>query len=90
MLIDNKISIKKRLKKGIQINNKLTENKYNYNICAGKGCTNIGKYFLKIIYVKKSGWFCSQCKKSLEEDGLIESRDNEAVIIGEENNIANR
>jgi hypothetical protein len=83
-------SINQRLKKDIQINNKLSENKYNYKTCAGKGCNKIGEYFLKIIYVKKSGWFCSQCKKSLEEDGLIESRANEAVVIGEENNFANR
>lgn len=64
-------SINERLKKGIQINNKLTENKHSCKTCAGKGCNKIGEYFLKIIYVKKSGWFCSICKKDLEAEGLV-------------------
>ena len=43
-----------------------------YKVCAGRNCNNIARYFLTIVLIKQSGWFCSQCKNSLQEDGLIE------------------
>ena len=41
------------------------------SICCGKGCNNVGIYRLRIIYVKKTGLFCSKCKKELENCGLV-------------------
>jgi hypothetical protein len=51
--------------------NIIDNNIQGYNICAGKGCNNIGRYRLSIIYINKTGLFCDTCKKELEECGLI-------------------
>jgi len=54
---------------------------FNYNkfyefdksrICAGRNCRNVSTYFLKIVLVKKSGWFCDSCKQDLEDNGLVD------------------
>jgi hypothetical protein len=39
--------------------------------CAGKHCPNEGKYPLTIIYLKKTGWFCDECKNELVESKLV-------------------
>jgi hypothetical protein len=45
-----------------------------YNLsCAGKNCKNIAKYQLMLVLIKRSGWFCENCRQSLQEDGLVES-----------------
>lgn len=45
--------------------------KQEYKICAGKGCSSLGVYYLKVIYLERSGWFCSSCRNCLVADGLI-------------------
>jgi len=42
-----------------------------YKMCAGLGCSNKGKNYLKIIYLKKSGWFCDNCTIELKKGGYI-------------------
>lgn len=42
-----------------------------YKECAGKACSNPGIYYLKVLYLGKSGWFCNSCKDSLSADGLV-------------------
>jgi hypothetical protein len=44
-----------------------------YIKCTRKGCTDIGVYNLKIIFVNRWAYFCAKHKKELEECGLIES-----------------
>jgi hypothetical protein len=39
--------------------------------CAGKFCENKAIYCLQIKYVNKSGWFCSNCAKDLEQNGFV-------------------
>jgi hypothetical protein len=39
--------------------------------CAGKDCPNEGKYPLTIIYLKKNGWFCDECRNELVEGKLV-------------------
>ncbi len=43
-----------------------------YNICAGKGCNNVGKNHIKILFINKSGWFCNYCKEELTSLKLIQ------------------
>ncbi len=33
----------------------------------------VGTHYLKIVLVKKAGWFCSTCKQDLEENCLAEN-----------------
>jgi hypothetical protein len=42
-----------------------------YKQCAGMGCCNKAEYQLEVLYIKKLGWFCSQCKTSLLACGLV-------------------
>jgi hypothetical protein len=42
-----------------------------YKECAGKGCQDAGSYYLKIIYLNKSGWFCELCRNDLMLSGLV-------------------
>jgi|GraSoiStandDraft_50_1057286.scaffolds.fasta_scaffold5768927_1 hypothetical protein len=42
-----------------------------YKECSGKGCQNAGSYYLKIIYLNKSGWFCKGCRNDLMFSGLV-------------------
>ena len=53
-------------------NNIIDNNIQGYNICAGKGCNNIGKNHLKILFINKSGWFCEFCKEDLINLKLIQ------------------
>ena len=39
--------------------------------CAGKGCNNLATYSLKIVIIKRTGDFCTTCKKDLEEKNLV-------------------
>jgi len=50
----------------------ITITEYNLS-CAGKNCKNIAKYHLMLVLIKRSGWFCENCRQSLQEDGLVES-----------------
>ena len=52
------------------IQNKTTKFKTS---CDGKDCNNAASYYLKIVLINKSGYFCDACKKSLETIGLVES-----------------
>ena len=36
-----------------------------YYKCSGKGCTDIGKTLLKIVYINKTGYFCDSCSQDL-------------------------
>jgi len=47
-------------------------NPIEYEIdCAGKGCNNLATYCLKIAIIKRTGDFCSTCKKDLEKENLV-------------------
>jgi hypothetical protein len=43
-----------------------------YKTCAGRFCNNAATHCLKIVLVKKSGWFCDSCRQDLEENGLVD------------------
>jgi hypothetical protein len=47
---------------------KLTESK---TICAGKGCSNLATYCIRIAIINRAGNFCMTCKKELEEENLV-------------------
>lgn len=51
--------------------------------CSGKDCSKPGKHYLKIIIIKKSGWFCDHCKKELELNSLILNETSFSLGIGE-------
>lgn len=53
-------------------NNKIINETKAYKICAGKDCVDAGIKLLKIIYIKKSGWFCDACAEEMRESGLID------------------
>ena len=57
---------------------------HEYKTCAGKNCNNVSMYLLTIVIIKQSGWFCSDCKKSLQEEGLVESIIYERLVDGDE------
>ena len=42
-----------------------------HKLCARLGCSSQGEYPLTIIYVKKVGLFCEECRRELVEDGLV-------------------
>jgi len=68
-------------------NNNVNQEAAEYKItCAGLRCNNRPTNYLKLALIKKSGWFCSTCKKSLEEDGLIEGMFDESIKMGGESN----
>lgn len=46
---------------------------YKDNTCAGLHCKNFPTHHLKLVILKRSGLFCSDCKKSLQKEGLVES-----------------
>jgi hypothetical protein len=52
------------------IHNDLTE--YKHKTCAGLHCNNVPTHCLKVVLIRKSGWFCTSCKRALEEDNLLE------------------
>jgi hypothetical protein len=41
-----------------------------YHRCSGKGCTDIGKTLLKIVYINKTGYFCDSCSEDILHQGL--------------------
>ncbi|MDN5846468.1 MAG: hypothetical protein L0H53_09365 [Candidatus Nitrosocosmicus sp.] len=51
-----------------KINSRIQEYKPH---CAGKDCNNIGVYKILIIYLNKTGLFCSSCKEDIENLGLV-------------------
>jgi hypothetical protein len=42
-----------------------------YKQCAGMGCKNRAIHQLEVLYIKKLGWFCSECKISLVASELV-------------------
>ena len=44
--------------------------------CAGMDCNNAGIYRLSIVYINKIGYFCLNCKKELENYGLVLSSES--------------
>ncbi len=47
------------------------DRKYKHKTCAGLHCNNIPTHYLKLAVIKKSGGFCTSCKRALEEDDLL-------------------
>jgi hypothetical protein len=41
-----------------------------YDKCSGKGCTDIGKTPLRMVYINKIGYFCDPCSEDLLHQGL--------------------
>jgi hypothetical protein len=41
-----------------------------YKECAGRGCSEKGVNYLKILFINKGGWFCNSCVKILLDNGL--------------------
>jgi len=62
----------------IKLEHQLTDSNSNNNNnnriynCAGKGCNNIPSHYLKLVLIKKPGWFCRKCRKDLEKDSLVQ------------------
>lgn len=53
-------------------NNKIKYNITEYKTCTGRNCNNKAKHYLMISLIKKSAWFCDECKMDLESNGLVE------------------
>lgn len=47
--------------------------KDEFKICASRYCNNRGTIPLKIIYIKKTGFFCNKCKEELIKLKLVEN-----------------
>lgn len=60
-------------------NSKDQYNNRAYNYCSGKGCNNIPSHYLKLVLIKKSGFFCETCADYLKDNNLIESVLDEKV-----------
>jgi hypothetical protein len=43
-----------------------------YKTCMGRGCNNVATQYLKLVFVRKAGWFCSVCAEDLKENGLVD------------------
>jgi len=65
-----------------------SNNNYNNRIynCAGCDCKNAASYLLRLILLKKSGYFCSDCTKYLKDNDLIDSVLDENIGKRRENN----
>jgi hypothetical protein len=50
-------------------NNNCNDRVYN---CAGHGYRNLPRYLLRLILLKKSGFFCPECTEYLKDNGLID------------------
>lgn len=65
------------------INSQVSNSNNNYNDrvynCAGNGCRNVPKYLLRLVLIKKSGYFCPECTEYLKDNGLIDSVLDECV-----------
>jgi hypothetical protein len=66
-------------------NNNFNNRIYN---CAGSGCEKTGSYLIRLILLKKSAYFCSDCTKYLKDNDLIDSvlDENLGKKRGENNN----
>ena len=59
-----------------------SKNQYNntaYNYCSGKDCKNTPLHYIKLVLIKKTGFFCDTCANYLQENNLIESILDESV-----------
>jgi len=54
-----------------------------YKQCAGKDCTNHGVNRLEVLYIKKVGWFCDQCRSYLVSHGIAFDSPNPLVTLDE-------
>jgi len=45
----------------------------SYIKCAGKGCNDLGVYFLSCESIHRIGMFCDSCRVELEESGYVDS-----------------
>jgi hypothetical protein len=65
-----------------------SSNRYNvseYNLtCAGKNCKNIPTRFIRLVLIKRSGWFCQTCTQNLQKESLVEAIFNDNVETGGE------
>jgi hypothetical protein len=52
---------------------KNTTKKYK-NKCSGKGCSDEGKFIVKVRFVNKTGLFCKSCAQDLSQKGLGDVR----------------
>ena len=52
-----------------------SNNNYNDRIynCAGHGCGNVARYLLRLVLIKKSGYFCPEYTEYLKDNNLIDS-----------------
>ncbi len=51
--------------------------------CLGRNCKNVVIHSLKLAIFKEYGYFCSTCKKSLEESDLVISKVTIHLGIGQ-------
>jgi hypothetical protein len=58
---------------GSNSNNNNDKTEYNHSSCSRKGCNSIPVHYLRLVLLKKAGWFCEKCRFELQEDGLVES-----------------
>lgn len=54
-----------------------------YKQCAGKDCTNHGVNRLEVLYIKKVGWFCDQCRSYLVSHEIAFDSPNRSVTLDE-------
>lgn len=57
------------------INNVHHNDDKQYKTCAGVNCCELGKNYLRIIYLKKIAGFCDFCAKDLLRLKLVEEID---------------
>lgn len=43
-----------------------------YKICAGENCGDEGTNLLKIILMRKPGWFCDACAEEMKKSGMVD------------------
>ena len=41
-------------------------------VVLGKNCKSTPSHHLKLVLIKKPGWFCDKCRKDLEKDDLVQ------------------
>jgi hypothetical protein len=51
-----------------------------YKPCAAKDCDKKGKYRLRILFLKKSGYFCDSCASQLLELDIVTKEEDDKVI----------
>jgi hypothetical protein len=50
--------------------------------CTAKGCSEPGIYEMEVLFLKRKGWFCQQCKDRLRSEGLLVQQQTSADTIG--------